>query len=56
MVYILCSWISSKSDIVPINSNSNIIGWMKFEAPPADAWPIELNLPQTLPFIIEKPN
>ncbi len=32
------------------------VGWVKFEAPPDDAWPIDLALPQTSPFTIEKPN
>lgn len=31
------------------------VGWVKFEAPSEDAWPIEVTLPGVSPFTIEKP-
>jgi len=31
------------------------VGWLKFEAPSDDNWPIELALPGVSPFTIEKP-
>ena len=31
------------------------IGWVKFEAPADDQWPIEVTLPGVTPFAIEKP-
>ncbi len=42
-------------DEVEIKAGKSVIGWIKFEAPAEDTWPIELNLPETLPFLIEKP-
>ena len=40
---------------IRFDSREKIVGWMKFEAPVNDAWPVELSLPQTAPFLIEMP-
>lgn len=34
---------------------SKKVGWVKFEAPSDDEWPIELSLPGVTPFTISKP-
>ena len=41
---------------ITFRGNQKVISWMKFEAPPDEAWPIELSLPETTQFLIQKPH
>jgi len=40
---------------VRLDDKNKRIGWIKFEAPQDDGWPIEVALPGVSPFTIEKP-
>ena len=38
-----------------LEDGSKKVGWIKFEAPKEEDWPIEVSLPGVTPFTIEKP-
>ncbi len=46
---------SSGNDSFKIDPGERVIGWLKFEAPVEDAWPLEISMPEMLPFSVEKP-
>lgn len=45
----------SNAHTIRFDGGAKRVGWVKFEAPTDDAWPIELTLPGVSPFTIEKP-
>lgn len=40
---------------IKMKKNQKVVGWVKFEAPKDDEWPIEVSLPGIGPFTIERP-
>ena len=46
---------ASQYKSLSLKDGAKKVGWIKFEAPNADDWPIEVSLPGVSPFTIEKP-
>lgn len=45
----------SSSKQITLKENAKKVGWVKFEAPTDDNWPIEVSFPGITPFTIENP-